>query len=414
MFLLYDLIVHIAWIFLKLAALFNPKIRLFVQGRKGTFGILEANISRTDQVIWIHTASLGEFEQGLPIIEAIRSAYPSYKILVTFFSPSGYEVKKHTSIANLVVYLPLDSRKNAKRFLKLVQPKLAIFVKYEIWPNYLKELGERQIPTLLISALFKKEQIYFKWYGNFMRDALKEFSHFFVQDKSSEELLNSIGQNNVSISGDTRFDRVSQILDRDNHLEFMTNFKRDQKCFVAGSTWPEDEEVLTSYINSSNRPIKYVLAPHNIKEKHLDNLISSLTKKSILYSQIEGIDLSNYEVLIVDTIGLLTKIYSYADIAYVGGGFATGLHNTLEPAVFGIPVIIGPNYEKFKEARDLVSLQGILPITSTASFREILDRLWDYPEYTIETGNICKKYVAGKKGATNIIMAYIHKLISVH
>lgn len=245
-----------------------------------------------------------------------------------------------------------------------------------------------------------------------MRNALKGFSHFFVQDKGSEELLNSIGQRNVSISGDTRFDRVSQILDRDNHLEFMTNFKRDNKCFVAGSTWPEDEELLISYINSSDRPIKYVLAPHNIKEKHLGNLITSLTKKPILYSQVEGADLSKYDVLIVDTIGLLTKIYSYADIAYVGGGFATGLHNTLEPAVFGIPVIIGPNYKGFKEAQDLVSLQGILPILNATSLEQTLDRFWDHPEYAIKTGDICKKYVAGKKGATNIIMTYIDNLLA--
>lgn len=412
MYLLYNLVVHTAWTFLNLAALFNAKLRLFVDGRKSTFSILETNISKKDSVIWVHSASLGEFEQGLPVIEAIRSSFPSYKILVTFFSPSGYEVKKHTPVADLVTYLPLDSKKNVKRFLKLTHPKLAIFIKYEIWPNYLKGLNKEQIPTLLISALFKKEQIYFKWYGNFMRNSLKGFMHFFVQDKSSGDLLNSIGYRNVSISGDTRFDRVSQILERDNTLEFMSNFKQDQYCLVAGSTWPEDEGLLVPYINASNKFIKYVLAPHNIKEKHIENLVTSLTRKTILYSQIGNIDLSDYEVLIVDTIGLLTKIYSYADVAYVGGGFATGLHNTLEPAVFGIPVIIGPQYEGFKEAQDLVGLQGVLSISNTTSLEETLNHLWEDSEYARKTGDICKEYVSDRKGATNDIMSYLDKLLT--
>ncbi len=413
MYLLYNLVVQTAWIILNLAAQFNAKLRLFVDGRKDTFAFLEANLSKSDQIIWVHTASLGEFEQGLPVIEAIRSSYPTYKILVTFFSPSGYEVKKQTPAADYVTYLPMDTTKNVQRFLKLTNPKLAIFVKYEIWPNYLRALNSRKIPTLLISALFKNNQIYFKWHGNFMRKALNGFSHFFVQDKNSEELLNSIGYTNVSISGDTRFDRVSQILERANTLEFMLNFKGNQDCLVAGSTWPEDEELLVPYINSSTKNIKYVLAPHNIKEKHIDHLKSSLTKKSILFSQIGNANLSDCDVLIVDTIGLLTKIYSYANVAYVGGGFSTGLHNTLEPAVFGIPVVIGPQYEGFKEAQDLVALQGILPISSAKSLEETLNRLWDDAQYARKTGDICKEYVSQKKGATNVIMSYIDKWFRV-
>lgn len=413
MYLLYNLVVQTAWIILNLAAQFNAKLRLFVDGRKDTFAFLEANLSKSDQIIWVHTASLGEFEQGLPVIEAIRSSYPTYKILVTFFSPSGYAVKNQTPAADYVTYLPMDTTKNVQRFLKLTNPKLAIFVKYEIWPNYLRALNSRKIPTLLISALFKNNQIYFKRHGNFMRKALKGFSHFFVQDKNSEELLNSIGYTNVSISGDTRFDRVSQILERANTLEFMLNFKGNQDCLVAGSTWPEDEELLVPYINSSTKNIKYVMAPHNIKEKHIDHLKSSLTKKSILFSQIGNANLSDCDVLIVDTIGLLTKIYSYANVAYVGGGFSTGLHNTLEPAVFGIPVVIGPQYEGFKEAQDLVALQGILPISSAKSLEETLNRLWDDAQYARKTGDICKEYVSQKKGATNVIMSYIDKWFRV-
>ncbi len=386
-------------------------MKLFVNGRKETFAILEKAIAKNDAIIWMHAASLGEFEQGLPIIERLKHEYPAYKILVTFFSPSGYEVKKNTSAADVVTYLPMDTRQNVKQFVDKVNPKLAIFVKYEIWPNYVFELQAKQIPTVLVSAIFTKNQIYFKGYGSFMRKALATFTHIFVQNESSQQLLESIQIKNTTISGDTRLDRVSEILEGDNSLPFMEAFKKDRRCFVAGSTWPEDEAILINYINHAPKNLKFVLAPHTIKTDKILGLAGSITKKTLIYSRLEGNNPGDYEVLIVDTIGMLTKIYSYADMAYVGGGFATGLHNTLEPAVYGIPVLIGPNYAGFKETEDLVSLKGLLPIVDQWSFGEQVKKLLDSQELLQRTGEINASYIAKNKGASIQIVDYLRKLL---
>ncbi len=411
MYAIYNLIVKISWSFLKVLALFKSKIKLFISGRRETFERLATGISKDDKVVWMHVASLGEFEQGLPIIERLRTEYPSHKILVTFFSPSGYEVKKNTSAADLVVYLPMDTKKNVSRFLDKVRPELAIFVKYEIWPNYLRELEKRKIPAILISAIFKKEQIYFKFYGGFMRKALRKFDHYFVQDAASHQLLTSIQIKDCAVTGDTRLDRVSEILDRDNQLDFMQAFKKDRLCFVAGSTWPEDESILIDYINHAPKNLKYILAPHTIKKDKILGLAGAITKKKTLFSNIDVNTIGDCEVLIVDTIGLLTKIYSYADIAYVGGGFATGLHNTLEPAVFGIPVIIGPNYEGFKEAENLVAQKGILPVADQWTFDELMKKMLDNPEFRKKTGAVNAAYISKNKGASTRIMAYVRTLL---
>lgn len=392
-------------------ALFHPKIKLFVQGRGEAFSTLKNKIQKDDKVIWMHVASLGEFEQGLPVIEKLKSIYPSHKILITFFSPSGYEVKKNNEIADAVVYLPMDTRKNAQRFLAVVNPALVIFVKYEIWPNYLKILKEKQVPTLLISAIFTKEQVYFKWYGEILRKALQTFTHFFVQDENSVALLESIKLKNVTLSGDTRFDRVTEILESDNNLTFMEQFKENETCLVAGSTWPEDEEIIVEFINESSKPLKMVIAPHNINTDHIQSLRKSILKKVVLYSEIENDDISSYEVIIVDTIGLLTKIYSYADIAYVGGAFATGLHNTLEPAVFGIPIIIGPQYKGFKEAENLVDRKGILVTKTYHEFTTVLNELLANQEFLKNTGQINGSYVRENKGASIQIIAHIRTLL---
>lgn len=408
---IYNLIAHIAWFHLKIAALFSSKMKLFVNGRKETFDILEKAISNSDSVIWMHAASLGEFEQGLPIIERLKKEYPSYKILVTFFSPSGYEVKKNTSAADVVTYLPMDTYQNVKRFVSQVNPKLVIFVKYEIWPNYLFELKAKQIPTILVSAIFKKNQIYFKGYGGYLRKALTKFTHIFVQNESSQQLLESIQIKNTTISGDTRLDRVSEILERDNSLSFMDKFKKDRLCFVAGSTWPEDEVLLINYINHTRKNLKFILAPHKIKTDQILGLAGAINKKTALYSKLDENTIGDYDVLIIDTIGMLTKIYSYADIAYVGGGFATGLHNTLEPAVFGIPVLIGPNYSGFKEAEDLVSLKGLLSIQDQWSFDEQLKKLLDSQEFLQRTGEINADYISINKGASVQIIDYVRRLL---
>ena len=397
---LYSFLVRIAWFFLKLIALIKPKIKLFVDGRKNVFSDLSDSIASTDKVIWMHVASLGEYEQGLPILQKLKRLYPNHKLLLTFFSPSGYEVKKNTPFADIVTYLPLDTITNAKRFIKQVNPKMAIFIKYEIWPNYLNTLKKNKVPTFLASALFSKKQVYFKWYGSFMRKSLKAFDHFFVQDSNSKKALNSIGFNNVTVSGDTRFDRVSEILYQNNELDFMNAFKQNKFCVVVGSSWPEDEKIIADFINTSAEDIKFVIAPHDIKNEHLKSLTERLTKKTACYSQRESKPLENYDVLIIDTIGLLTKIYSYADMAYVGGGFKTGLHNTLEPAVFGIPIIIGPNYSGFKEAEDLVNSGGVLSIKNEVEFLKTINNLLTNESLMKSTGKINSKYVSSNTGAT--------------
>nr|WP_252732403.1 glycosyltransferase N-terminal domain-containing protein [Cellulophaga baltica] len=392
---------------MKIVALFNKKLSLFVNGRKNVFSFLQQNKLTDANVIWVHTASLGEYEQGLPVIEKLKKEYPTYKILVTFFSPSGYEVKKDSKIADYITYLPLDTKSNAKKFLALVNPKLVIFVKYEIWPNYLNELHELKIPTLLIASLFKERQLFFKSYGGFMKKSLEAFSYFFVQNENSKKLLASIGFTNVSVGGDTRFDRVLEILERDNQIEFMDDFKGRHSCFVAGSTWPEDEAIIVDFINSSNVELKYVLAPHTIKKEAMLKLKTSISKKTILYSELNKQNISDFDVLILDTIGILTKVYSYAAIGYVGGAFATGLHNTLEPAVFEIPVIIGPDYSGFKEAEDLVAKKGVISISNKQEFTLEVLKLLENPSHYKTTSLINKNYISQNSGATKKVIDYI-------
>ena len=404
--LLYSIVVFLAKITLPIIALFNKKIKLFVEGRRQTFSKIET--LKKEHTIWIHAASLGEFEQARPIIEELKKTHSTYKILVTFFSPSGYEIQKNYKLADVICYLPLDTKANAKKFLEIINPKISIFVKYEFWPNFLNELHKREIPTLLISGIFRKNQVFFKSYGGFMRNALKAFHHFFVQDERSKELLESINFNNVTIAGDTRFDRVSKILEQDNSLDFINQFVNNQYTIVAGSTWQEDEEFLINYINkeTSNHE-KFIIAPHTIKSDKIVELKKSIDKKTVLYSEKEGKNLKDYQVFIIDTIGILTKIYSVADVAYVGGGLKTGLHNILEPATFGIPVVIGNKYDKFKEATDLVHLSGVFSISNQKEFSNIFIRLKEDDSFRKSTGEINKKYIQENLGATTKIMNYL-------
>ncbi len=390
---------------------FSKKLGHFVDGRKESFSKLEASIKPGDSTLWIHCASLGEYEQGVPIIQELKKVHPNHKIVLTFFSPSGYEVKKNTPLADVVVYLPFDTRRNAKKFISVVHPSLAIFVKYEIWPNYLFELKDRKIPALLVSGVFRKKQIFFKPHGGFMRKALRTMNHLFVQNQTSEALLKAWNFDNVTHSGDTRFDRVSHQIEMDNSLDFMEDFVGNSLCVVCGSTWPEDEAILLEAINASPENVKFVMAPHKIEPAKIVSFRSQLKGKSILFSEKEQGDLSTQKVFIIDTIGYLTKIYSYADVAYVGGAAGTtGLHNILEPATFGIPIVIGQNFEKFPEANKLQQLAGLFSASNAEECRTILEKLISNKNFRNKTGMIAGHFVNSNTGATQIIMEYIKKL----
>jgi 3-deoxy-D-manno-octulosonic-acid transferase len=408
MLFVYTLIVSFSSFLLKIIAFFSPKMKLFVDGRKIVFSTLKEKITAIDQTIWFHAASLGEYEQGLPVIEKIKEKYPSHKIIISFFSPSGYEVRKNNTMADVTVYLPLDTKKNAQEFLKLVHPDFVFFIKYEYWLNYLNELQAQKIPTYLISGIFRENQMFFKWYGGFYRKALETFTHFFVQNEASKKLLAQLGKSNVTVSGDTRFDRVSAILEKDNSLSFISQFKNNQTTIVAGSSWPKDEDLLVNFINSNTDAIKFIIAPHNIKPIQIQELKESIQKKVLLFSERQEKNLADYEVFIIDTIGILTKIYSYAEIAYVGGGFGNpGVHNILEPATFGIPIVIGPNYSHFAEATDLVTLGGCLTISNKETLKTTFQNLIQNEKIRKEKGQICRLFVQKNKGATLTIMKNI-------
>ncbi|WP_111880003.1 glycosyltransferase N-terminal domain-containing protein [Aequorivita sp. CIP111184] len=404
----YNLLIYLASFGLSIVARFNKKMKLFVNGRKDVFEILQQQISSEDKTIWFHCASLGEFEQGVPIMEALKKLKPDHKIVVSFFSPSGFEIKKNTPLADAVVYLPMDTQLNAKKFIATIHPSMALFVKYEFWPNYLFELQKKNIPTLLVSGVFREKQIFFKPFGGFMRKALATFEHFFVQDENSERLLQSIGFKNIKVSGDTRFDRVSHQIQMDNTLKFADEFKGNSICIVCGSIWQEDEAILLDYINSAPENVKFIIAPHKIEPDKIEAFTKNILKKTVLHSKIDEVNISEYAVLIIDCIGLLSKLYSYADIAYVGGAMGkTGLHNILEPATFGVPIIIGKNYENFPEALRLRDLAGLFSVENADECSEILSKFINNADFRNKTGMISGHFVNKNIGATKKIINYI-------
>ncbi|MEO8932745.1 MAG: glycosyltransferase N-terminal domain-containing protein [Xanthomarina sp.] len=409
---IYNLGISITQMVLKVFSRFNHKIKLGVDGRKETFNTLRNHISKTDKTLWFHCASLGEFEQGLPVFKELRKLHPSYKIVLTFFSPSGYEIRKNTDIADVVVYLPLDTKANAIKFLDLVHPELTIFVKYDIWPNVLNEIKKRELKIVLISALFRENQIYFQLYGGFMKKALFAFHHIFTQDENSKMLLESIGYNHLSVSGDTRFDRVYSQLEQDNTLDFIAQFKNNQICVVAGSTWPEDEKFLVDYINSlETESVKFIIAPHNIKTVQIQRLKQAISKKTILFSEKNSSDISTSQVLILDTIGLLSRVYSYANIAYVGGAVGkTGLHNTLEPAIFAIPIVIGDRFDNFPEAKAMIKNQGMFTIKSSEELAKNMDKLINNKTLRESSGQNNLNYIQNNRGAIIQIMTYLSEI----
>ncbi len=407
---LYQLGIQTAAALLPITPFFSSKMKSFVEGRKQSFPVLEQKIDPTQNYIWVHVASLGEYEQGLPVMEAFKKNHPDYKIVLTFFSPSGFEVRKNNKIADITIYLPLDTKSNVKRFLDLVQPKIVFFIKYEFWLNYLNELKKRNILTYLVSGIFRENQLFFKSYGGFYREALKAFNHFFVQNETSKQLLETIGFKNVTVHGDTRFDRVAQIVERIQPLEFIEKFKHNTTTIVIGSSWIDDENVYLPYINSSKNT-KFIIAPHNIKEEEINRLIQEIHKKVIRYTNYKEEDLPNADVFVIDTIGILTQIYAYADIAYVGGAFRTGLHNILEPATYGIPVIIGPEYEKFQEAKDLVALGSCLVVNNSVELTHTFNQLISDVIYRKDLGKKNRDFILKNKNATKVVMDFINKSI---
>lgn len=407
--LLYNIGIHITDAILPISSIFSNKLKKGVVGRKNSFSILKKQLSPDDKTLWFHCASLGEYEQGLPVFQALREHYANHKIVLSFFSPSGYEIRKNSPIADIVVYLPIDTKGHAKRFLDLVNPELTIFVKYDIWPNYLIELKKRQRRAVLISAAFRENQPYFKYYGKPLREALFAFEHIFTQNEASQNLLHSINYRNTTISGDTRYDRVYNQLSIDNTLDFIEQFKDKKCCVVAGSTWPEGEELLIHFINKyAEKDIKFIIAPHNIKAAQIEHIQKQLKVPSVLFSNKENHELVKAKVFIVDTIGILTKIYSYGDIAYVGGGLGdTGLHNTLEPAVFGMPIIIGDHYDKFPEAKALIKNGGMFSIANQSQFDAILTDLIENDQKRHSTGQLNQVFIKKNKGAVIQILNYL-------
>ena len=380
-------------------------------GQWKTNGILREKIDRNAKYIWFHASSLGEFEQGRPLIEKIKAEHPEYKILLTFFSPSGYEVRKNYGGADVVCYLPFDTPYRVKKFLDLSKPVMAIFIKYEFWDNYLSELKRRNIPVYIVSAIFRKEQLFFKWYGGMYRKVLSYFTHIFVQDDASRELLSKYGVTNVSVFGDTRFDRVQDVYKNTKQVPmvdlFVNNNRSDnQLTMVAGSSWQQDEEVYLNYFND-HPELKLIIAPHEIHKDHLMHIESMLKRPSIRLSEATEKDIKGKSCLIVDSFGLLSSIYRYGDLAYIGGGFGAGIHNVLEAAVYGIPVIFGPKYQKFKEARDLLQVGGAFSITDEKTFESKMEELSTYRDLLEAAGAAAGDFVKSNIGATNRIIASI-------
>ncbi len=410
--LLYDIGLKAYNGLLAVAAPFNQKAKLMLQGREREFERLQQALSgNTAPVVWFHCASLGEFEQGRPVIEAFKTQFPEYKIMLTFFSPSGYEVRKNYSGADFIFYLPLDSAANARKFIKIVQPKLAVFVKYEFWHYYLQELEQRQIPILSISAIFRPEQVFFKPYGEFNRNMLRRFTHIYTQNKQSVELLQSIGITRASIAGDTRFDRVLQTAASIKPIPLVEAFVSGSDVFMVGSSWPADVEVLLPLIQKYRSTIKFIIAPHEIHENGIATLITQLGDGAVRFSQADLQSIATYNVLVIDNIGMLSALYSYGTYAYIGGAFGKGLHNTLEAAVFGLPLFFGPKYEKFQEAVDLVNLGCAMPVNNADELLAAFEKVHTTPGARQRITDTEKQYVQQQAGATTKIMADIQRLL---
>ena len=401
--MLYNIAIYFYLLGVAIASLFNEKVRKMWRGERAAFDVLKQKVDPEAKYVWFHAASLGEFEQGRPIMERLRSEHPEYKILLTFFSPSGYEVRKNYEGADIICYLPLDTPINAIRFLRLVRPVMAYFIKYEFWYNYLHILKYRHVPAYSVSSIFRPEQIFFKWYAKKYAGVLRCITHFFVQNEQSRELLAKIGITEVTVSGDTRFDRVLQIKEQSKHLPLVEAFKQDHKVFVAGSSWPPDEEIFIRFFNE-HPEWKLIIAPHVIGNDHLQQILSRLNRKTVRYTEATPETAAEAQCMIIDCFGLLSSIYHYGEVAYVGGGFGVGIHNVLEAAVWNVPVFFGPNNKRFQEAQQLLASGGGIEITNYSSLATAMQRFMDDDKWLEQCGSKAGYYVKSMAGATDIVL----------
>lgn len=418
--MIYNVVIYFVLWGIAIASLFNEKVRKMWRGERDAFRVLRENVDPSEKYIWFHAASLGEFEQGRPLMERIRRDYPQYKILLTFYSPSGYEVRKNYEGADIICYMPVDTRLNAIRFLRLVRPVMAFFIKYEFWSNFLHILKYRNIPTYSVSSIFREDQVFFKWYGRSYANVLKCFTRFFVQNEESKRLLVGIGITDVDVVGDTRFDRVLQIKEAAKHLPICEAFRKgisaespagipsqDYKVFVAGSSWPPDEEIFIRFFNE-HKDWRLLIAPHVIAEEHLKLILSLLKdKKVVRYTQTTPEEAAGADVLIIDCFGLLSSMYHYGDVAYIGGGFGVGIHNTLEAAVWNMPVIFGPNNKKFQEAQGLLKSGGGFEINNFEDFAGLMKSMMNDAAFLKSAGEKAGEFVASLSGATDKVLSKV-------
>ena len=418
--MIYNIVIYFVLWGIAIASLFNEKVRKMWRGEREAFKILKQKVDPNAKYIWFHAASLGEFEQGRPLMERIRKDYPQYKILLTFYSPSGYEVRKNYEGADIICYMPVDTRLNAIRFLRLVRPVMAFFIKYEFWSNFLHILKYRNIPTYSVSSIFREDQVFFKWYGRSYAGVLKCFTRFFVQNEESKRLLEGIGITAVDVVGDTRFDRVLQIKEAAKQLPICEAFRtgvassqsadvphHDFKVFVAGSSWPPDENIFIPFFNE-HKDWRLLIAPHVIAEEHLKLILSLIKgKKVVRYTQTTPEEAADADVLIIDCFGLLSSMYNYGDVAYIGGGFGVGIHNTLEAAVWNMPVIFGPNNKKFQEAQGLLKSGGGFEINTYEDFSGLMNSLMNDAAFLKQAGDKAGAFVAHLAGATDKVLASV-------
>ncbi|MBN1131553.1 MAG: 3-deoxy-D-manno-octulosonic acid transferase [Bacteroidales bacterium] len=400
---LYDAGIRFYWLGIVISSAWNRKARIWLNGRKGWYALLWNRFQDDDRVIWFHCASLGEFEQGRPVIEMTRERLARIKIVLTFSSPSGFEKRKHYEGADFVCYLPLDTRKNARKFIQSIPLKCAVFVKYEFWYHYLSTLKKRDIPLFLVSGIFRREQIFFKWYGAWYRRFLNSFSHFFVQGEKSKQLLNQYGFDNVTVAGDTRFDRVVKVAGTNYRNAFLEDFSGRGKVIIAGSTWDADEKLLQEAYRNLPGDYMWIIAPHELSDAHLRRLKNTF-EDSLLFTDIEKSPDNDARVIIVDTIGQLSFLYRYGTVAFIGGGFGKGIHNILEAAAYGLPVIFGPRYEKFQEASELIKVGGAFPVQDGFELVSAFRNLFENPINLRTSSERCRNYVLSHTGASSLVV----------